>query len=81
MGLLWPCPQILRPNWKGFPRANPLAYRDSSLVMKEKSFLTLAPGVNVIKQFTVVSFAVVMFVIKRSVCPWYTFPASTNVCG
>jgi hypothetical protein len=43
--------------------------------MKEKSFLTLAPGVNVIKQFTVVIFAVVMFVIKRSVCPWYTFPA------
>ncbi len=22
MGRLWPCPKILRPNWKGFPRAN-----------------------------------------------------------
>jgi hypothetical protein len=25
-GWLWPCPQILRPDWKGFPRANLLAY-------------------------------------------------------
>ncbi len=44
MGWLWPCPQILRPDWKGFQRANPLAYLASSSVMKEKSFITLTPG-------------------------------------
>ncbi len=43
MGLLWPRPQILRPDWKGFPRANPLAYWASLSVMKEKSFITLTP--------------------------------------
>jgi hypothetical protein len=32
MGLLWPCPQIQRPDWKGFLRANPLAYWASSLL-------------------------------------------------
>ncbi len=41
---LWPCPQILRPDWKGFPRTNPLAYYASSSETKEKSFITLAPG-------------------------------------
>ncbi len=43
-GLLWPCPQILRAEWKGFPRANPLAYFASSSVTKKKSFITLTPG-------------------------------------
>ncbi len=43
LGLLWPCPQILRPDWKEFPRANPLAYWASSSVAKEKSFITLTP--------------------------------------
>ncbi len=43
MGLLWSCPQNLRPDWNGLPRANPLAYWASSLVMKEKSFITLTP--------------------------------------
>ncbi len=38
---LWACPQILRPDWKGFPRTNPLAYYASSSVTKEKSFITL----------------------------------------
>jgi hypothetical protein len=28
LGLLWPCPQILRPDWKGLPRANPLVVSD-----------------------------------------------------
>jgi hypothetical protein len=23
LGWLWPCPQILRPDWKGFPSTNP----------------------------------------------------------
>ncbi len=44
LGLLWPCPQILRPNWKGLPRANPLAYGALSSVKKEKSFITLILG-------------------------------------
>jgi hypothetical protein len=26
LGWLRPCPQILRPDWKGFPRTNALAY-------------------------------------------------------
>ncbi len=43
MGLLRPCPQILRPDWKGFPRTNALAYYASLSVTKEKSFTTLAP--------------------------------------
>jgi hypothetical protein len=44
LSLLWPCPQILRPEWKGLPRANPLAYWALSSATKEKSFITLAPG-------------------------------------
>ncbi len=44
MGLFWPCPQILRPGWKGFPLANPLAYWATSSGTKEKSFITLTPG-------------------------------------
>ncbi len=51
MGWLWPCPQILRPDWKGFPRANPLAYWASLSVTKEKSFITLTPGANAIRHF------------------------------
>ncbi len=43
LGWLWPCPQILRPDWKGFPRTNPLSYLASSSVMKEKSFIALTP--------------------------------------
>ncbi len=43
LGLLWPCPQILKPDWKGFPMANLLAYWASSSAMKEKSFVTLIP--------------------------------------
>ncbi len=38
LGWLWPCPQILRPHWKGFPRANALAYQASSSATKEKTF-------------------------------------------
>ncbi len=39
--LLWPCPQILRPDWKGFPRENPLANRASPSVTKEKKFYNI----------------------------------------
>ncbi len=36
--------QILRPNWKGFPRANPLTYWSSLSVTNLKSFISLTPG-------------------------------------
>ncbi len=45
------CPQILRLDWKGFTRTNPLTYQASSSVMKEKSFITLTTGQNGIKLF------------------------------
>jgi len=48
LGLLWPCPQFIRPNWKGFPRANSLAYWASLSVTKGKSFITLAPEVQLL---------------------------------
>jgi hypothetical protein len=44
LGLLWPCPQILRPDWKEFLRVNHLAYWASSSVTKEKSFITWTTG-------------------------------------
>ncbi len=43
LGWLQPCPQILRPDWKRFPRTNALAYQASSSATKEKSFITLTP--------------------------------------
>jgi hypothetical protein len=43
LGWLRPCPQILRPDWKGFSRANSLAYWALSSVTKEKSFITFPP--------------------------------------
>ncbi len=48
---LWPCSQILRSDWKEFPRTNALAYLALMSATKEKSFLTLAPGVNVRKLY------------------------------
>jgi len=43
LGWLWPCPQILRPDWKGFLRINAPAYWVLPLAMNEKSFITLSP--------------------------------------
>jgi hypothetical protein len=43
-GSIWPHPQILRPDWKGFPRTNALTYSASLSATKEKSFITLTPG-------------------------------------
>jgi hypothetical protein len=45
LGWLWPCLQILRPDWKGFPRSTPLAYWASLSVTKKKSLMTLTPEV------------------------------------
>jgi hypothetical protein len=37
----WPCPQMLRPDQKGFPRAIPLAYWASLSVTKGKKFYNI----------------------------------------
>ena len=39
---LWACPQILRPDWKGFPRTNTLAYYDTATM--EQSILDTNAG-------------------------------------
>jgi hypothetical protein len=51
LGWLWPCPKIIRPHWKGFPRANPLDYWATLSATKEKSFITLTPGEKIAKLF------------------------------
>ncbi len=48
LGWLWPCPQILRPDWKGFPRMNPLAYCPHLLSVKKEKYITLTSGANVL---------------------------------
>ncbi len=45
LGWLWPCPPILRPDWKRFPRTNTLAYWALSSAKKEKSFITLTTDI------------------------------------
>jgi hypothetical protein len=40
-----------RLSWKGLPRTNTLAYLTSLSSTKKKVFVTLTPGVNVIKLF------------------------------
>ncbi len=41
-----------RLGWKGLPGANALAHYENSQLMAVKSFITLDPGVNVIKLFS-----------------------------
>jgi hypothetical protein len=43
----------IRQSWKNFLIGNTLAYFASPLVMKKKCFITLAPGVLVVKLFSV----------------------------
>jgi hypothetical protein len=43
LGWLWPCTQIVSPDWKGLPRANPLAFWSLSSATREKSFITSKP--------------------------------------
>ncbi len=43
LGWLWPCPQNLRSDWKGFPRTNALAYWDFSSATKKKCFIIWTP--------------------------------------
>jgi hypothetical protein len=51
LGWHWLCPQTRRPDWKGVPRKNTLAYWASSSVTKENSFITLTPGGKVMNIF------------------------------
>ncbi len=41
-----------RLDWKGLPGTSTLAYREHSQIKVVKSFITLVPGVNVIKLFS-----------------------------
>ena len=54
----WVCSGLahkLRPDQKGFPRTNALAYLASLSATKKNVFTKLAPGVNVIKLFSFVA--------------------------
>ncbi len=46
-------PANIRLGWKGLPGTNVLAYNEKSYL---KRFITLVPGANVIKLFTVISY-------------------------
>jgi len=51
LGKLLLFPAIVRLDWKMIASTNTLAYLASSTVTKEKHFITLTPGVNVINIF------------------------------
>ncbi len=51
MGKLLVLPAVVRLDWSVIGSANTLAYMASSTVRKEKCFITLTPGANVIKHF------------------------------
>ncbi len=40
----------LTPGWKGLPETNGLAYLASPTVKKMESFITLVPGVNLLRE-------------------------------
>ncbi len=48
LSLLWPCPQILKPDWKRFPRTNPLAYWALSLTLVTFFFETSKLWANIL---------------------------------
>ncbi len=45
-GWLWPCPQILRPDWKGFSKNKRSSLLGLVVSDKEKSFITSTPGLQ-----------------------------------
>jgi hypothetical protein len=55
LGKLMVFPANDRPDWKVIAYTNTLAYWASSTVTKEKCFITLTPGVDVIKLFSFVA--------------------------
>ncbi len=74
LGWLWTCPQILRPDWKGYPRTNTLAYWALSLVTEEKSFITLTPACERPSHFCNIflQFSVFFNIIIHIFVAWYT---------
>jgi hypothetical protein len=52
LGKLLMFPENVRLDWKVIASTNTLAYLASSTVTKEKCFITLTPGPNIIKLFT-----------------------------
>ncbi len=52
MGRLLTSPTNIRLGWQYLPRSNTLAYYKYSYLATVKSFITLAPGVNVRNLFT-----------------------------
>ncbi len=52
LGKLLVFPAIVRLDWKVIASTNTLAYLASPTVTKEKCFITLTPGANVIKLFS-----------------------------
>ncbi len=50
-GKLLALPRNIRLGWKSLPGTNTLAFNKYSLIMDVKSFITLTPGVNVLKHF------------------------------
>jgi hypothetical protein len=55
LGKLLMFPANVRLDWKVIASTNTLAYLASSTVTKEKSFIRLTPGVNVLKLFSFVT--------------------------
>jgi hypothetical protein len=51
LGKLLVFPVNIRLDWKVITSTNTQAYLASSSVMKEKSFITLTPGLKVVKPF------------------------------
>ncbi len=51
LGELLVFPAIVRLDWKVIASSNTLTYLASSTVTKEKCFITLTPGANIIKTF------------------------------
>jgi hypothetical protein len=52
MGKVLVLPAIVRLDWKVIASTNTLAYLASSTVTKEKCFITLTPGVDINKLFS-----------------------------
>jgi hypothetical protein len=55
-GRLGALPIDNRLGWKGLPGTNTLAYYENSKIMAVKSFITLAPGVNVIRALNFITY-------------------------
>jgi hypothetical protein len=66
MGKLLVFPANIRLDWKVIVRKNTQAYLASSTVMREKCFITLTPGLTLIKTFLIFNDSVRMNKLARS---------------